>query len=578
MKQNPAANPALALSNVIKDHPVQCPGLTPGSREILDLMQDLPKRLDAFLFKERTAFLWVVFLGGTGTGKSTLFNALCGRELSSTGVERPKTYGPVLYLHQDIPLQNEFPFSHILMERQSAAHDLFRSVAGKSGQIMLLGHHREEWAHLVLVDTPDVDSVEEENREITEDLYLLADAVVFVTSQEKYADEVPYRFLMRVLKDRRPCFFLLNKAQDALTLEDVSLPSRNQDLPFERDRMWLIPYRPRDPQNTIAQEASFKAFRARLLRELAPERLEDTRRSSHLLLLEDLKDRVGRLVDALEQENTAAEKWLHRLEGILESVCAEFMEVERERFLTKSREYLRREIRGLFQKYDVLAGPRRILKTLFRAPFHLLGFRGALSGESRKEALLKIRDKMDLEPILRSMDKFNALVLEKLSPRDEESPLFRDMRLPETLFTEEEIRQQIWEEQDRLDKWLEETFQKLSKELPRGKKWGIYSTSILWGILIIALETAIGGGFTVMDAALDSALAPFLTKGAVELFAYQEIQRIARDLAEHYRDALLSVFRIQSSRYEACMKSLLTPKETLEDLKTISSDLQAKGS
>ena len=556
----------------------QCPGLTPGSREILDLMQDLPKRLDAFLFKERTAFLWVVFLGGTGTGKSTLFNALCGRELSSTGVERPKTYGPVLYLHQDIHLHGEFPFSHIVMERQSAANGPFESVPGKSGRIMLLGHQREEWAHLVLVDTPDVDSVEEENREITEDLYLLADAVVFVTSQEKYADEVPYRFLMRVLKDRRPCFFLLNKAQDALTLEDVSLPSRSQDLPFDRDRMWLIPYRPRDPQKTIAQEASFKAFRARLLSELASERLEDTRRSSHLLRLEDLKDRVGRLVDALEQENTAAEKWLHRLEGILESVCAEFMEVERERFLTKSREYLRREIRGLFQKYDVLAGPRRILKTLFRAPFHLLGFRGAFSGETRKEALLKIRDKMDLEPILRSMDKFNALVLEKLSPRDEKSPLFRDMRLPETLFTEEEIRQQIWEEQDRLDKWLEETFQKLSKELPRGKKWGIYSTSILWGILIIALETAIGGGFTVMDAALDSALAPFLTKGAVELFAYQEIQRIARDLAEHYKDALLSVFRIQSTRYEACMKNVLTPRETLEHLKALSSDLQGKGS
>ncbi|MBW2016135.1 MAG: hypothetical protein JRJ01_04745, partial [Deltaproteobacteria bacterium] len=74
---------------------------------------------------------------------------------------------------------------------------------------------------------------------------------------------------------------------------------------------------------------------------------------------------------------------------------------------------------------------------------------------------------------------------------------------------------------------------------------------------------------------LDSVLAPFVTKGAIELFAYQEIQRVAGELSRRYREGLLSVLRLQKQRYEDCLFSLSTPPETLERLKTLHSRLGA---
>ena len=569
MKNNPSTNSVSSVTQRLTEDPIQCPGLTPSAREIERLTGDLPKRLDAFFYKEHSDNLWIVFLGGTGTGKSTLFNALCGENLSSTGVERPKTWGPVAYLYQSTPLEQIFPFPHIHIDRHSGTDSSFKPVSGKSGQLLVLDHRKEPWAHLVLVDTPDVDSVEEENREITEDLYLLADAVVFVSSQEKYADDVPYRFLLRVLNDGKPCYFLLNKAQEEVLLADVLSPLTNQEIPLDQERMWLIPYLPRDPRRMISEAAAFKAFKDRLMRDFSSDGTALLRKEIRLHRTKDLRTRISGLLETLEQEDKAAEEWSRHLEIIFKANSEEFLREERERFAQRSREFLGREIRKLFQRYDVLATPRRIVKTLLLLPFKLLGFRGADSRESRMEELRKVRAKMDLEPILRTMAKFNALILEKLSPSDEEAPLFQKMRLPDTALTEEDIKKHIRHEQEQLDQWLEETFEKLSRDIPQGKKWGIYSTSILWGILILSFETVVGGGFTVLDAALDSALAPFVTKGAVELFAYHEIQRIARELAGRYQEGILSVLRLQKTRYEECLNVLMTSPETRETLKTL---------
>jgi hypothetical protein len=115
--------------------------------------------------------------------------------------------------------------------------------------------------------------------------------------------------------------------------------------------------------------------------------------------------------------------------------------------------------------------------------------------------------------------------------------------------------------------WLEETFKTISRGIPKTKEWGIYSTSLLWGVLILSFETVVGGGFTVLDAALDTALAPFVTKGAVEIFAYHEIQKVAKELAKRYQEGLVSVVGKQRDRYRHSLTSLTTPLEEIEALK-----------
>ncbi|MGY1741547.1 MULTISPECIES: GTPase [unclassified Blastococcus] len=110
----------------------------------------------------------VALAGATGSGKSTLFNALSGAEVSSPGVRRPTT---------------------------GVAH---ATVWGADPQDRLLDWLEVPRRHrhppdpaldgLVLLDLPDHDSVRLENRLEVDRLVGLVDVLVWVLDPEKYAD------------------------------------------------------------------------------------------------------------------------------------------------------------------------------------------------------------------------------------------------------------------------------------------------------------------------------------------------------------------------------------------------------
>ena len=553
-------------AGLVLNRPLSCPGLTSGIQEIQGLAKDLPKRLSVFSYKKLMPHLWVVFVGGTGTGKSSLFNAFCGKQLSDTGVERPKTFGPIVYAHEDCSLEKGFPFPSVEMERHPLHQSGSDAAPGTPGHILIKEHDREDRSHLVVVDTPDLDSVEPANRQIAEDLYLLSDAVVFVSSQEKYADEVPYQFFLRIIGEKKPYFFLLNKAQDRFAEKEVLAALQGQAIALSRDRLWLIPYAPSHTHESISEDSAFQDFERTLAQDLSTQQRDRFRDRELSKRAEDISGRLSHLIGLLEEEHRAGQKWLNQLEGLYEETCRSLIREQQTRFMAESRGHLQTEVRRLFSKYDVLAKPRRMIRETLLSAFSFLGIRRDSPRKAHKDALQKVRQKIDLTPVQAAIEKFNRTVLEKLSPPDEASPLFTRLRETGVSLNEGEIRDRIWKEQDELDAWLEKTFQRLSKGIPTHKKLGIYSTSVLWGILILSLEVVVGGGFTVLDAVLDSALAPFVTKGAVELFAYGEIQKVARKLAKRYQQGLLSVVDHQKNRYQQCLESVMVTQTTVNSL------------
>jgi GTP-binding protein EngB required for normal cell division len=559
----------------LMDETVPFPGLSASAEEVDRLTDHLQKRSAAFSYKQNKPFVWVVFLGGTGTGKSTIFNALCGKPLSETGVERPKTYGPIVYAPKNTPIEKDFPFPDIQIKRIASTDSSLISHAGASGQLLILEHTRDELSHLALVDTPDLDSLEFQNREIAEDLYLLADVVVFVTSQEKYADEVLYQFLRRVHQEGKSYFFLLNKADAMLTRHEVSASFHSQGFELDEDKIWLLPYAHSYPFQWLLQYPKFRDFVDSLLHLLSEKELLHFIQEQHRKETQELRKRLHLLLSLLSQEMIAVQKWLNQLEELFQATCRDLSEQQEKRFTVESRRYLQAEIRNLFSKYDVLAKPRQFVVQMIKTPLRFLGFSAIPSQSSHQEDLQRIRKKIDLTPIQISIERFNRAVLEKLSPSDHTSPLFKELHRPEMMLTEEEIKDSVWREQEQLFIWLEQTFQALERDIPKGKKWGIYSTSILWGILILCFEAVTGGGITVLEATLSSALAPFLTKGTVELFAYREIEKVGRELAKRYRKGLLSVVRQQRDRYEECIQSLMASPEMLEKLRFFKRSLES---
>lgn len=131
--------------------------------------------------------LLTVVGGSTGAGKSTLVNSVVGKPLSATGVLRPTTKSPVLVHH---PEDAEwFAPERILpeLERTSSPN------AGPSAMQLVATELLPKG--VAVLDAPDVDSVDRENRALAGQLLAAADLWLFITSAARYADQVPWQFL-----------------------------------------------------------------------------------------------------------------------------------------------------------------------------------------------------------------------------------------------------------------------------------------------------------------------------------------------------------------------------------------------
>ncbi len=137
--------------------------------------------------------------GGTGSGKSSLFNALCEAELVDVGGVRPTTSRP-------------------------AAAVPVAAGAAMDGYLDRLGveeRHTHLGARICLLDLPDTDSVEVEHRHQVASLLPLVDIVVWVADPEKYRDARMHDEFLKPLSDYDDQFlFVLNQA-DRLTADEA---------------------------------------------------------------------------------------------------------------------------------------------------------------------------------------------------------------------------------------------------------------------------------------------------------------------------------------------------------------------
>ena len=139
--------------------------------------------------------LLVLLVGPTGAGKSSLLNTIAGAEVSKAGVLRPTTRDAVLYA-------NESDSRRILESGRLAA------VAKER---LKLASRSPGSGGVAVIDAPDVDSVERDNRALADVLVESCDLCVFVTTATRYADLVPWEVLNRVRERGLPLVVVLNR-------------------------------------------------------------------------------------------------------------------------------------------------------------------------------------------------------------------------------------------------------------------------------------------------------------------------------------------------------------------------------
>jgi energy-coupling factor transporter ATP-binding protein EcfA2 len=143
-----------------------------------------PARETAQRTRRRLGFPGTTFVlalaGGTGSGKSSLLNALAGTKVSQVGAVRPVTAEPVAWVPAD-------------------QADELRPLLEWVGVERVVTHRDRRFDDLCLIDLPDYDSVERAHRARVDEVLPKVDAVCWVLDPQKYNDRVLHQDYLRPL-------------------------------------------------------------------------------------------------------------------------------------------------------------------------------------------------------------------------------------------------------------------------------------------------------------------------------------------------------------------------------------------
>jgi GTP-binding protein EngB required for normal cell division len=161
--------------------------------------------------RERRGFLGETLVlavaGGTGTGKSSLVNALAGEIITSVSILRPHTDEPFAVIPE-----NPEPAVTVLLDTLGIAYR----------------HEHAAFTKTAIIDLPDLDSIADWHRERVEDLIPRVDGVIWLFDPDKYRDPIVHeQFLSQLAEHRSQFIFALNKI-DKLRPHD--LQTVRQDL------------------------------------------------------------------------------------------------------------------------------------------------------------------------------------------------------------------------------------------------------------------------------------------------------------------------------------------------------------
>ncbi len=172
----------------------------------------------------------VALAGSTGSGKSSLFNALARLKLSPVGVRRPTTgvahacvWGPLE------PASRLLDWIGVLPR-----HRFIRESA-------LDGDDEAALHGLLLLDLPDFDSVEQSHRLEVDRLLGLVDQVIWVVDPQKYGDRILHNAYLRQFQAHGDITVVVLNQADRLSTSDTELVLGDLKRLLEEDGLATAP-------------------------------------------------------------------------------------------------------------------------------------------------------------------------------------------------------------------------------------------------------------------------------------------------------------------------------------------------
>jgi hypothetical protein len=538
-----------------------------AAQPILEEKRSETKRLLAALFWKSALdsdFPPVVCLvGGTGTGKSTLFNSLADCKISEVGFRRPSTLQAVILVRQSFVGQlRAAPF------------------LGPDGEshAMVFPHENPGLADLVLVDTPDFDSVELSNRAIADDFFIISDILVFITSQEKYADLAGHEMQTRARQWGKKAIFVMNKAVSDTAYKDFKSlisalgyeaePIRIERLDPSPD---LIPgLRNRPAFAELLAEASGRSGKTIRKEELG--RLRERTLASLNDLTSSLEFQVQRVAAVNSEIRRILAEVSIEMEAQLDAIVSDDMEVQ-----------IRNRLQRLLRKYDILFVPRMMVRnavrSLFSAVAEIFVSRGV--GTVRQEDERDIRTEdfeaakavARLQPLEWATARLNLAIAEMLSSNPTLEDLCQVALTDVPRWSREEIRAHYDAAFPGMEQLLEAEFNRFRDGLSRTDELKLYGSYTVWALFLITAEIVVGGGFTLLDALLNTVIVPFIPKWLLNLKVLDVLREIGERVDREHRNTLRGILQEQAELYAEQFSRLVPGDTVLQDLRSLEGNL-----
>jgi GTP-binding protein EngB required for normal cell division len=174
----------------------------------------------------------VALVGATGSGKSSLFNALARMEIAPVGARRPLTSEPMACVW------GEGGSAQLLNWLQVPEH---RRVTRES---VLDADYQAPLHGLVLLDLPDHDSTEAIHRFEVDRLVTMVDLMVWVVDPQKYADDALHSGYLQQLGGHDGVMVVVLNQIDRLTAEEATTCENDLRRLLDGDGLAKVPLLP----------------------------------------------------------------------------------------------------------------------------------------------------------------------------------------------------------------------------------------------------------------------------------------------------------------------------------------------
>ena len=481
--------------------------------------------------------LVVAVCGPTGAGKSHLVNFLAGGAVSPSSYRRPSTAAPVLAALPDG--LSDIDDHDFLPDYQRVRVEGEIVFDGDQPRLYLVQAPAPTWSwpeDMVLIDTPDFDSVRTENQAQALDMARRADAIILVAHQAKYADQSTWDFLTEEAGLQRPLLVILNRVTAAAAVDDFKQRLKKAGLAAP-----VLPW----PEETAVGQVNIIAARQGLI-----DWLEDVGRRGREIIADNGRRTVDDLGKLLRLEVAAPLKY--RLEDLdlglagVRKVAGQWMAKPMDRVSlnlpSETKESLIKNLGEVVRRSDLWAKPRRFLGRPF-----------ALAGEALKKLLGKNEAEAGVERQL--TDNLTEASREALvsAVRAEARELAAATSLPSPQpdldLTPDEIRQLHQAMTQRLDEWLKKETETLLSGLPLGKKAAFYLVQFMHAGLVAGLWLQTGG-LPGTEVLVGGALGPVVSKLTGVVISHDSLSDFEKKAAEHHQRELADIFQMQSRRYE----------------------------